>query len=31
MDNIKYFEWDEDENKKLIIKRGIGFEEIIVE
>ena len=30
MDNIKYFEWDQDKNKKLIVERGMGFEEIIV-
>lgn len=27
---MKYFEWNEDKNKKLLEERGIGFEEIIV-
>ena len=30
MNNVKHFEWDEDKNKKLIVERGIGFEEIII-
>ncbi|OGV27165.1 MAG: hypothetical protein A3F18_07050 [Legionellales bacterium RIFCSPHIGHO2_12_FULL_37_14] len=30
MDKTKYFEWDDNKNKKLIDERGIGFEEVVV-
>ncbi len=28
--SMKRFEWNEEKNKKLILERGLGFEEIIV-
>ena len=26
---MKYYDWNEDKNKKLKIERGVGFEDII--
>jgi uncharacterized DUF497 family protein len=30
MNVTKHFEWDETKNNKLLIERGIGFEEVVV-